>query len=110
MRLALSSIIGSIFFGALSVSLPTKAIAVELDDLPMALMCAEPNGRTILGYLNRVNPDGTAVYGTVLGDRFAVVDANGLVSVSELAVGGGSCDGRTIDDLRAAGQTRDFSQ
>lgn len=110
MRLALSSIIGSIFLGALTASLPTNAMAVEMEELPLALICKAPNGMAFLGYLNRVNPDGTAVYGTVLGDRFAVVDPNGLISVSELAAGSGSCDGRTIDELRAAGQTRDFLQ
>lgn len=110
MRLGLSSIVGSIILAAFSVSLPTSTAAVELEEFPFALICEAPNNVVFVGYLFRVNPDGSAVYGTVLGDRFAVVDANGVISVSELAAGGGLCDNRTIDELRAAGLTREFSQ
>lgn len=110
MRRGLQFLSGSILCGAMLATIPLVAQAVEVNDLPFALICESQNGVTFIGYLSRVNTDGTAVYGTVLGQGFAQVDESGVVQVSELSIGGGICDGSTIDELRAAGLTRDFPE
>ncbi len=101
---------GALLCGALFAAIALQAKAVELEELPFAVICEAPSGVAFVGYLSRVNPDGTAVYSTVLGRMFGQVDASGLIQMSDLVAGGGSCDGRTIDELRAAGQTRDFHE
>ena len=53
-----------------------------------------------------VREDGTAIYRA--GDIVAVVAADGRVEPSHLRLEG-NCAGKTIDELRAAGQTIELS-
>jgi len=74
---------------------------------PYALICSS-NGATAVGYLTRVDPDGSAVYFAITG-QFAIVGTDGRVQIDESRKSG-DCSGHTIDELRASRQAIDFPE
>lgn len=75
------------------------------DQFPMAVAC-EYKGTQHAFYLSKVTEDGTATYRA--SDNFA-----GTITLTgeAKAVGadaGGSCLGKTLEELRASGQARDI--
>lgn len=85
---------------------PTGSYAAETTDLPAALLCSVGD-RTTFIYLSRIQPDGSAEYSGLNGG-VALVDATGVVEPAETMIQG-DCVGKTIEDLRAAGKTREFA-
>ena len=73
--------------------------------VPQVIIC-ELNGVRNFGYLDRIDADGTAIYMTPSG-KFATVPKGGVVTRGGQAVSG-SCEGKSLEELRAAGQTRSF--
>jgi len=73
--------------------------------VPQVIIC-ELNGVRHFAYLDRIDADGTAIYMTPSG-KFATVSEGGVVTRQGQAVPG-SCAGKTLEDLRAAGQARSF--
>lgn len=89
------------------VGVTTSAIAQDhnpIGDLPQALICTSDD-ITAIGYLTRVNADGSAIY-MAPNDIFVTVASDGRVGNR----GSGTCSGKTIDELRAIGLTRDFAK
>lgn len=89
------------------LSVATSASAQDnsaVGDLPLALICAK-DSVTVVGYLARVNSDGSAVY---------MSSSNIIVEVSAAGVvgnrSGGTCAGKSLDELRDSGQAREFSE
>jgi hypothetical protein len=73
---------------------------------PQVIIC-EVRGAQHFGYLNVINADGSAVYMSL--DRLAVtVSPDGMVTGLTAEVRG-NCAGKTLDELVANGQTRDFA-
>ena len=79
--------------------------ADQIITIPQMLICGL-NGVRHFGYLDRIDADGTAIYMTPSG-KFATVTEGGVVIRGVQAVPG-SCSGKTLEELRAAGQTRSF--
>ncbi len=73
--------------------------------VPQVIICGM-NGVRNFAYLDRIDADGTAIYMTPSG-KFATVTEGGVVTRGGQAVLG-SCSGKTLEDLRAAGQTISF--
>lgn len=73
-------------------------------DLPHALFCGKA-GFTVVGYLTRVNADGSAVYMTPTGIVMEV-SADGIAGGRSE----GNCSGKSMSELRANSQTRDFAK
>ena len=75
-----------------------------IGDLPQALICTK-DSVTVVGYLARVNSDGSAVYMTL---------SNIIVEVSAAGVVGnrsdGTCAGKSLDELRDSGQAIEFPE
>ena len=95
-------IAASLSFGGVPVT------AVDLAGLPIALVCQGPGGNSIVAYLAGFKTDGSALYRS-LGNLAATVDANGMVETS-VDRAEGDCAGKTIDELRASGQTIEVMQ
>ena len=76
-------------------------------DYPHVIVC-ELKGIRYFAYLDRIDADGTATYMTPSG-QFATVSADGTVVRSGQATEG-SCAGKTLEDLRAGGQTLSFKE
>ena len=74
-------------------------------DYPHVIVC-EFKGIRYFAYLDRIDADGTAIYMTP-GGKCATVSEGGVVTRQGQAVEG-SCAGKTLEDLRAAGQARSF--
>jgi hypothetical protein len=72
-------------------------------NIPHALFC-EKEGIIVIGYLARINSDGSAVY---------MSPSNIVVEVSPEGVvdnrADGSCAGKSLAELRENGQVRDFA-
>ena len=87
-------------------SIATEANAQQknlIEGLPHALICTK-DSVTVVGYLARVNEDGSAVYMT--SSRIAVeVSSDGVVDNRA----DGTCAGKSLNELRDSGQTRNFS-
>ena len=89
------------------MGISTTAIAQEhssIGDLPQALICAKGDV-TVVGYLAKVNADGSAIYVTP-NDIYVEVSPDGKVGSRS----SGTCSNKTIDELRANGQTRNFAK
>ena len=69
---------------------------------PLVIVC-ELKGARHFAYLDRIAADGTATYMTPSG-QFATVPTDGVFSRGGQA-DAGSCAGKTLEQLRAAGQT-----
>ena len=96
-------------FVATAIAMICTSVSVSAADLkgfPVAMVCSLPGGELVVGYLSMVRVDGTAIYRA--GDIVAVVSADGRVEPSHLRREG-DCVGKTIDELRAAGQTIEMS-
>lgn len=78
------------------------AVAEIVEGYPDAIVCRTA-GMFVVGYLHRVGDDGTATYMT-LGDQFATVSPDGIFHRDGTA----DCDGKSLEQLRQDGQTRDF--
>lgn len=91
--------------GAQAVSSVARAEGNLFDQFPFAVAC-EYRGTQHAFYLSKVTADGTATY--MASDNFA-----GTITLTgeAKAVGaeqGGTCLGKTIQELRASGQARDI--
>ena len=75
----------------------------DLGDLPLAIIC-DKGGGTGIGYLSEIQPDGTIIYISADGRIAASVTPDGAITPAGDLVEG-SCSGRTLDELRAAGRT-----
>ena len=87
------------------LSMATTATAQQsttIGDLPLALICAKEDV-TVIGYLARVNADGSAVYMTTTNIVVAVSPEGVVDNRAE-----GTCAGKSMDELRESGQTRAF--
>ncbi|MCB1486200.1 MAG: hypothetical protein KDJ88_01955 [Bauldia sp.] len=80
----------------------TPALAEMIDGYPDAIVCHVSDFRSI-GYLHRVNDDGSAIYMT-LGQELARVTADGVFHRE----GAKDCDGKTLKQLEADGQAFEF--
>ncbi|MEH6836546.1 MULTISPECIES: hypothetical protein [Falsihalocynthiibacter] len=76
----------------------------KIGDLPQALIC-DKAGITVVGYLAKVDAEGTAFYMTP-NDIFVTVSSSGRVDNRS----DGSCSDKTLAELRANGQTREFAK
>lgn len=89
------------------LSVATTASAQDntaIGDLPHALICAK-DSVTVVGYLARVNSDGSAVYMTP-SNIIVEVSAAGVVDSRS----DGTCAGKSLDELRDSGQAREFPE
>lgn len=75
-----------------------------IGDLPHALICAK-EGITVVGYLARVNANGSSVYVTPT-NIIVTVSADGIVDNRS----DGTCAGKSLDELRGSGQARVFPE
>ncbi|PSL14526.1 hypothetical protein [Shimia abyssi] len=82
------------------------AYAKGAGGLPAALMCSVSE-QTFVVYLSRIEPDGSAQYSGLNGG-VAKVNSDGVVEPAE-TMKQGDCAGRTIQELREAGQVLDFA-
>jgi hypothetical protein len=106
-RFRLRLLSGIVFSLVAVIGFSTTAIAQQKDpieNLPHALICAKGEV-TVIGYLTRIDADGSAVYMT-LNSVFVTVSPDGTVGDRSA----GTCSGKTLAELRAAGQTREFAQ
>ena len=78
--------------------------SATIGSLPHALFCGK-EGVTVVGYLARVNADGSAIYMSP-SDILVEVSAKGVVDNRS----GGTCSGKTLAELRDNGQARDFAE
>ena len=69
---------------------------------PLVIICKN-SGVSHFAYLDRIDAEGTATYMTPSG-QFATVPAEGVVARGGVPVEG-SCAGKTLEELRTAGQT-----
>ncbi len=75
---------------------------------PLVIVC-ELKGVQHFLYLDRITADGTATYMTPSG-QFANIAAGGVVSRGGQAAVEGNCTGKTLEELRAAGQAFSFRE
>lgn len=75
--------------------------------LPAVIVCSV-SGKQNFAYLSAIEADGTARYMTLTG-AFAEVGPDNLVKRAQ-SQAAGDCAGKTIDQLRGSGQTREFAQ
>ena len=90
---------------ALSVSFllcPRIAYARIFEGYPDALICRAP-GIVGVAYISGLKSDKSAVYAT-FGEAYFTVTPDGVVHRE----GAKDCDGKTLEQLEKAGQTRDF--
>ena len=94
-------------FGAMGFGAAAQAQTEDpARGLPHALLCTVQD-ILFVGYLARIEADGSAIYMNPSSGH-AMVSPEGVVSHPDGAQG--SCAGQTIDELRAAGLTRDFAR
>ncbi len=74
---------------------------------PLVIAC-ERDGAWHFAYLDRIAADGTATYKTPSG-QVVMAGADGVVSRGGQAVEG-ACAGKTLEELRAAGQAFSFKE
>jgi len=87
---------------------PGPSAAGDADITHPFVIACELKGVRHFAYLDRINADGTAIYMTPSG-QFGNVSADGVVSRGGQAVED-SCAGKTLEELRAAGQTFSFKE
>lgn len=76
-----------------------------LDDFPLVITCQNKDTYHVF-YLSRVAKDGTATFSA--SDRLGgTITVNGTAKAIGDALSGGSCAGKSLDELRASGQARD---
>lgn len=87
------------------MSAGTPVTAADLQGLPAAIVCSNDQGLIIIGHLSIIHNDGSAVYRS--GDIVGAVDPTGVVLHAD-RMQATNCDGKTINELREAGQAIDF--
>ena len=92
--------------GVLLFATPNTLYSEESDRLPAALLCSVSD-QTVIVYLSRFNADGSAQYSSLSGGA-VVVNSEGVVEPAA-TMNPGSCAGRTVQELREAGETREFA-
>ena len=98
-----------LFAATLTVIVLSVSTAVSAQEnnpiagLPQALICTK-DSVTVVGYLARINADGSAVYMTPSN---IVVEVSSDGTVDRRA--DGTCAGKSLDELRNSGQARDFA-
>ena len=98
-----------LFAATLSVSVLSVATVASAQEnnpiggLPQALICTK-DSVTVVGYLARINADGSAVYMTP-SNIVVEVSPDGIVDNRA----DGTCAGKSLDELRNSGQSRDFA-
>lgn len=76
-----------------------------LDDFPLVITCQNKDTYHVF-YLSRVAKDGTATF--TASDRLAgTITVSGPAKAVGDALAGGSCAGKSLEELRASGQARD---
>lgn len=76
-------------------------------DLPLAIVCYhEQKVSWVVGYLETVNADGSAVYGR--GTLSATVSVDRVVELPPNRVAALDCYGKSLDQLRASGRVVEF--
>ena len=86
---------------------PNPASADEHSTLPAVIVCSIADKQNF-AYLTTIEADGTARYMTMTGS-FAEVSPDQVVMRTQNQAAG-DCAGKTIDELRSAGQTREFAK
>jgi hypothetical protein len=94
------------------VTLATGTVAQTVPPTnPAAIICYAPADQSWrVGYLQRVNKNGDAVYITPDGRLVVTVDAKGLVLAPTDRPAGVDCYGKTLDELRSKGRIMDFQR
>lgn len=90
------------FLGTSSAAIAEEP--ADIGQLPHALICSN-GGVTVVGYLTRVNGDGVSVYMTLSGITVTVSPEGKVAERSS-----SSCSGKSLDELRDLGQTREFAK
>ena len=87
---------------------PMRSLAQEFpSDLPLAIICwSEKSDRWIVGLLETVNQDGSAVYGR--DDLSATMSAKRVVEPPLNRQAVLDCYGKTLDELRATGRVMEL--
>lgn len=99
-----------LFAATLAVTVLSVAIAASAQEnnpiggLPQALICTK-DSVTVVGYLARINADGSAVYMTP-SNIVVEVSPDGVVANRS----DGSCAGKSLDELRNSDQAREFRE
>jgi hypothetical protein len=84
---------------------PAAKAQGPLDDFPLVITCQNKDTYHVF-YLSRIAKDGTATF--TASDRLAgTITVTGQAKAVGDALSGGSCAGKSLEDLRASGQARD---
>ncbi len=97
--------IATAIIGSFVIWHPGPASADEHNNLPAVIVCSIGDKQNF-AYLATIEADGTARYMTMTGS-FAEVSPDKVVMRKQNQAAG-DCAGKTIDELRSAGQTREF--
>lgn len=90
---------------------PARSAAQAVPDLPLALICWSDSGQDWrIGYLSRINKDGTATYMPPGGQQSATVNEKRIVEAPKSRGGVVDCYGKTIDELRSMGRTLEIQR
>ncbi len=104
--ISLAGVVCAVALLVAMVPRPSAAGEAKID-YPHVIVC-EFKGIRHFAYLDRIDADGTATYATPSG-QFATVSADGPMVRSGQPVES-SCAGKTLEDLRAGGQTLSFKE
>jgi hypothetical protein len=72
---------------------------------PDVIVCSVP-GAKVPNYISAVRDDGSAIYKPLAAASFATVAADHVFHLE----GSKDCDGKSLDQLRKDGQTRDLNK
>jgi hypothetical protein len=93
-------------------SLSSGAVAQTVPpDLPAAIICYAPADQSWrVGYLGRVNNNGSSIYIAADGRLSATINAKGVVVPPTNRPSGLDCYGKTLDELRSSGRILEFQR
>jgi hypothetical protein len=78
-------------------------------NLPAAIMCyAAADQSWRIGYLYKINNDGSAIYMAPNGNLAATLDAKGVLLEPKDRPAGLDCYGKTLDELRSNGRVMEL--
>lgn len=78
-------------------------------NLPAAIMCyASADQSWRIGYLYKINNDGSAIYMAPNGNLAATLDSNGVLLPPKDRPAGLDCYGKTLDELRSNGRVMEL--
>jgi hypothetical protein len=94
------------------VTLTTGAVAQTVPpNLAAAIICyAQSDQSWRVGYLQKVNKNGDAMYISADGKLGATVTAKGVVEAPTNRPAGVDCYGKTLDELRSNGRVMEFQR